>query len=155
MPLRVPGFREDDKQTVESDGTVLVKGKVHVVKVSLQRKPPGQALALPADEQAWQARSFLQLPVPLNITTIAMSWAHPSSWVSSLLGPSPRAIAITLVAALVIPLLLHFILYRSTSRKSLPSFLLIGPSNSGKTSLLTYVGFLVARGVCIKGSDGI
>ncbi|MCJ1405498.1 hypothetical protein MMC11_008726 [Xylographa trunciseda] len=66
-----------------------------------------------------------------------MSWWQSSSWISSLLAPTPLAIGVTLIVAVVIPLLLHFTVYRSTSTTGLPSFLILGPSNSGKTSLLT------------------
>ncbi|MCJ1395951.1 hypothetical protein MMC18_008837 [Xylographa bjoerkii] len=66
-----------------------------------------------------------------------MSWSQPSSWILSLLAPTPLAIAVTLIVAVVTPLILHFIIYRSRSTTSLPSFLLLGPSNSGKTSLMT------------------
>jgi len=66
-----------------------------------------------------------------------MSWSQYSRWISLLLAPTPLAIAITLVVAVIIPLFLHFTIYRSTSTSSLPSFLILGPSNSGKTSLLT------------------
>ena len=56
-----------------------------------------------------------------------------------MMGPSPLAIAITLVIALSVPLLLHLVIYRSTSSSTLPSFLLVGPSGAGKTALLTLV----------------
>ncbi|MCJ1319935.1 hypothetical protein MMC15_005271 [Xylographa vitiligo] len=72
-----------------------------------------------------------------------MSWSQSSSWTTILLAPTPLAIAVTLVIAVVTPLFLHFIIYRSTSTTSLPSFLLLGPSNAGKTSLLT----LFERGI--------
>ncbi|MCJ1420294.1 hypothetical protein MMC32_006651 [Xylographa parallela] len=72
-----------------------------------------------------------------------MSRSQSSSWTTSLLAPTPLAIAITLIIAVVTPLFLHFIIYRSTSTTSLPSFLLLGPSNAGKTSLLT----LFERGI--------
>ncbi|KAI9815537.1 MAG: hypothetical protein M1827_002671 [Pycnora praestabilis] len=57
--------------------------------------------------------------------------------ISQLMGPSLLAIVVTAVVALSIPLLLHLFIYRSNSSTTLPSFLLIGPSSSGKTSLLT------------------
>ncbi|MCJ1434936.1 hypothetical protein MMC27_004306 [Xylographa pallens] len=72
-----------------------------------------------------------------------MAWSQSSSWTTFLLAPTPLAIAVTLIIAVVTPLFLHFIIYRSTSTTSLPSFLLLGPSNAGKTSLLT----LFERGI--------
>ena len=80
-----------------------------------------------------------------NLTTktgTAMpAWTDPQSWLSSLMGPSPFAIAITFIIALAIPLVLHLAIYRSASSTTLPSFLLIGPSGAGKTALLTLVYF--------------
>ncbi|MCJ1362510.1 hypothetical protein MMC16_001613 [Acarospora aff. strigata] len=66
-----------------------------------------------------------------------MSWSDSQGWLSSLMGPSLSAIIITALIALTIPLLLHFVIYRSSSNTHLPTFLLIGPSGSGKTSLVT------------------
>lgn len=68
-----------------------------------------------------------------------MPWTDPQSWLSSMMGPSPLAIAITLAIALSVPLLLHLWIYRSASSSTLPSFLLVGPSGAGKTALLTLV----------------
>ena len=61
------------------------------------------------------------------------------SWITYFLSPAPEAIILTLILALSIPFLAHYILYRSVAVTTLPSFLLLGPSNSGKTSLLTLV----------------
>ncbi|KAI9780045.1 MAG: hypothetical protein M1839_007027 [Geoglossum umbratile] len=60
-------------------------------------------------------------------------------WAPSLLSPSPSVIVFSLLICLLVPLLLHFVLYRSSSSTTLPSFLLVGPSGSGKTSLLTRI----------------
>lgn len=61
-----------------------------------------------------------------------------------MMGPSPLAILVTLIVALSVPLLLHLVIYRSTSSNTLPSFLLVGPSGAGKTALLTLVYWSVA-----------
>ncbi|KAI9773559.1 MAG: hypothetical protein M1840_006833 [Geoglossum simile] len=60
-------------------------------------------------------------------------------WVPSLLSPSPSIIVFSLFICLLVPLLLHLVLYQSSSSTNLPSFLLIGPSGAGKTSLLTRI----------------
>ena len=72
-----------------------------------------------------------------------MDWFTSRDAVSVLLGPSPSAILIAIMAVLLIPLFLHFIIYQSASSTTLPTFLLVGPSGSGKTSLLTLVGILL------------
>jgi len=54
----------------------------------------------------------------------------------ALLEPTPTTIILTILAVLLIPLTLHLLAYRP-STSALPTFLLLGPSNSGKTTLLT------------------
>lgn len=58
---------------------------------------------------------------------------------NALLSPSPLGLAISIVLVLTIPLFLHFFVFRASGLTTLPSILLIGPSSSGKTSLLTLV----------------
>ena len=60
-------------------------------------------------------------------------------WATWAFSPSISAIFLTLLVSLTLPVLLHYYLYRKASPKELPVFLLLGPSNSGKTSLLTLV----------------
>ncbi|KAI9710267.1 MAG: hypothetical protein M1820_002761 [Bogoriella megaspora] len=55
------------------------------------------------------------------------------------LSPLISTIIITALIALSLPLCLHFYLYRSKTRTTVPSFLLLGPSGGGKTSLLTFL----------------
>ncbi|KAK4971840.1 hypothetical protein LTR28_013099 [Elasticomyces elasticus] len=66
---------------------------------------------------------------------------HPSgsshTWLTWAFSPSVSAIALTLLVALLLPLLIHTYLYRTRSSTTLPTFLLVGPSGAGKTSLLT------------------
>ncbi len=61
------------------------------------------------------------------------------AWATWAFSPSLSAILITLFISLVSPLLVHYYLYRKAVSKELPSFLLLGPSGAGKTSLLTLV----------------
>ncbi|GAB7362977.1 hypothetical protein MBLNU230_g3272t1 [Neophaeotheca triangularis] len=59
---------------------------------------------------------------------------------TTLLSPTPTIIALTLVTALTLPILFHLYLYHtapSQTGSNLPTILLAGPSNSGKTTLLT------------------
>jgi len=60
-------------------------------------------------------------------------------WVERILHPSPLALQIALVLVLAIPLLLHQVVFRRSGLTTLPSILLLGPSSSGKTALLTLV----------------
>lgn len=59
-----------------------------------------------------------------------MTWAF---------SPTASAIIVTLLISLISPILLHWWFYRKAPSKELPTFLLIGPSGAGKTSLLTLV----------------
>ncbi|TQS34276.1 hypothetical protein Golomagni_05347 [Golovinomyces magnicellulatus] len=59
------------------------------------------------------------------------------SWMNSGLGLFSQELTVALVIVLTIPFILHGIFFRSGRHKSVPSILLLGPSNSGKTSFLT------------------
>ncbi|KAI4148742.1 MAG: hypothetical protein L6R39_002699 [Caloplaca ligustica] len=62
-----------------------------------------------------------------------MSWADPLSFMPE---PSPYVIILSLILVISIPLLLHALIYSTTS-DTLPTILLIGPSEAGKTALAT------------------
>lgn len=68
-----------------------------------------------------------------------MAGSDAQGLLSSLMAPSLSTILITALIALTIPILLHFTLYLSATKTHLPTFLLIGPRGSGKTSLITLV----------------
>jgi signal recognition particle receptor subunit beta len=56
-----------------------------------------------------------------------------------LLDGNPLAILLAFVVTLGLPILLHFVLYRSFASPPISSFILLGPSGAGKTSLLSLV----------------
>ncbi|QIX01215.1 hypothetical protein AMS68_006732 [Peltaster fructicola] len=58
-------------------------------------------------------------------------------WLTWSFSPTASAIAVTLLVSLLLPVLIHFYLYRKAASAVLPAFLLIGPSGAGKTTLLT------------------
>lgn len=60
-------------------------------------------------------------------------------WLTWSVSPSISAILVTLLVSLLLPVLIHTYLYRKAVAKETPSFLLVGPSGAGKTSLLTLV----------------
>lgn len=61
--------------------------------------------------------------------------------ISSMLEPTPLAIIVSVILVVTLPVLLHFLLHSSSlssnTSHNLPTILLLGPSSSGKTSLLT------------------
>ncbi|CUS10636.1 unnamed protein product [Tuber aestivum] len=59
------------------------------------------------------------------------------STLASIFAPSPTVLITTVLAIFLVPIFIHFILFRSRSAASLPTFLLVGPTASGKTSLMT------------------
>lgn len=65
--------------------------------------------------------------------------ARTDDWLTWSFSPSPYAILVTLAISLLLPILIHTYLYRESRAltKDPPTFLLVGPSNAGKTSLLT------------------
>lgn len=62
------------------------------------------------------------------------------AWLTWAFSPTISAIIVTLLVSTLLPILIHFYLYRQSSKsKSIPTFVLAGPSGGGKTSLLTLV----------------
>lgn len=68
-----------------------------------------------------------------------MAWHDADSWLTRSFGPYPTAILLAAFIAFFLPVCLHLYIYRKKAPTSLPTFLLIGPSGAGKTSLLTLV----------------
>lgn len=64
-------------------------------------------------------------------------------WATWAFSPTWTAILTTLVVALTLPVLVHYYLYRKAVAKEAPTFLLVGASGSGKTSLLTLVCIVI------------
>lgn len=62
-----------------------------------------------------------------------------ADWMTWSFSPTISAILVTLLISLSLPVLIHIYLYRKAVAKELPTFLLLGPSGGGKTSLLTLV----------------
>lgn len=72
-------------------------------------------------------------------------WASPDSLLTKLFSGNITAIAIAFAVTVTLPILLHFIFYTQSARSrasggsgdGIPSFLFLGPSGAGKTSLVT------------------
>ncbi|RFU23931.1 hypothetical protein B7463_g12410, partial [Scytalidium lignicola] len=60
-----------------------------------------------------------------------------SHWATALMSPSPFALVVAVLIALLLPVFLHTFFFHASGLITLPSFLVVGPSGSGKTSLLT------------------
>lgn len=60
-------------------------------------------------------------------------------WLTWSFSPTLSAIILTLLISLLSPLAVHYYLYKSRASSTVPSFLLLGPSGAGKTSLSTLV----------------
>jgi hypothetical protein len=85
---------------------------------------------------------------------VRMAWTSPDGVLSRLLSGDPVAILIAFMASFSLPLLLHLFLYRASAQAAAtPTFLLLGTSGAGKTSLLTLVRCKVlCRGLLICSS---
>ena len=64
------------------------------------------------------------------------AWEDVLTWMFS---PNWSTIILAVIVAFTLPILIHSYLYKKAVAKEVPSFLLIGPSGAGKTSLLTLV----------------
>lgn len=58
-------------------------------------------------------------------------------WATALMNPSPLALVVAVLVALLLPIFLHAFVFHASGLTTLPSILVVGPSGSGKTSLLT------------------
>lgn len=77
-----------------------------------------------------------------TVYVVKMAWWSPDSILSKLLSGNPFAILIAFVVSFSIPFLLHIFLYSTYSQSTTtPTFLLLGSSGAGKTSLLTLVSW--------------
>lgn len=75
-----------------------------------------------------------------------MAWYDEDSWLTAAFAPNPTTIIVTLLVALILPILVHSFLYRKAAAAAqLPTFLLVGPSGSGKTAFATLVCILPPR----------
>lgn len=69
-----------------------------------------------------------------------MAWSSPDSWATRLLSGDPIVILLAFLVTISLPLLLHLYFYTQTARaKVVPTFLLLGTSGAGKTSLVSLV----------------
>ncbi|EXJ59571.1 hypothetical protein A1O7_03717 [Cladophialophora yegresii CBS 114405] len=65
-----------------------------------------------------------------------MGWSSPDSWLTQLFSGDPIIILIALLVTIALPSLVHLYFYTQNARsKVTPTFLLLGPSGAGKTSL--------------------
>ena len=65
--------------------------------------------------------------------------------IAQLMSPSLPVLLLTIFLVLVVPVVIHRFVFRSSSSTNLPSFLLLGPNGAGKTSFLTLVSGLHSR----------
>lgn len=83
-----------------------------------------------------------------------MAWYDEDSWATALFAPTPQMIGITLLVAILLPILIHTILYKSVAKAAtVPKFLLLGPSGSGKTGFAVLVSehlHKTPQGITIK-----
>ncbi|CAZ79730.1 unnamed protein product [Tuber melanosporum] len=77
------------------------------------------------------------LPSPNPALLVPPSMPLYDSIRGSIFAPSPTVLITTILVIFLTPIFLHFIVFHSRSPISLPTFLLVGPAASGKTSLMT------------------
>jgi signal recognition particle receptor subunit beta len=69
-----------------------------------------------------------------------MAWYDQDSLFTWAFAPNYSTILLTLIVAIGLPILVHIIFYRASTRAGPPRFVLLGPSGSGKTTLVAKVG---------------
>lgn len=78
----------------------------------------------------------LPLFLTIDIMGLQLSWESVERIATFLLEGNRIAVAIAIVIAFGAPLLIHWILYQVSESAPLQTFVLLGPSGAGKTSLL-------------------
>lgn len=72
-----------------------------------------------------------------------MGWTSPDSWATKLFSGDPLVILLAFLVVIALPSLLHLYFYTQSARtKVIPTFLLLGLSGAGKTSLATLVSLV-------------
>ena len=66
-----------------------------------------------------------------------MAWSAPEGWLTRLFSGDPVVIGLAFLISILLPLLVHLYFYATSKAASeTPSFVLLGPTGAGKTSLL-------------------
>jgi hypothetical protein len=89
--------------------------------------------------------SVLLAIIPLVSVTVMgedLDWSSPRAIATNLLDGNPIAILVTVILAFGLPVLLHYLLYRKAASPPRSTFILLGPSGAGKTSLFSLVSSL-------------
>jgi signal recognition particle receptor subunit beta len=73
-----------------------------------------------------------------------MAWYDQNSLLSLAFSPYANTIVVTVLVAFLLPIIVHTVLYRAKTPSSLPSFLVLGSTGSGKTALVSYVRALAS-----------
>lgn len=68
-----------------------------------------------------------------------MAWHDENSWLTAAFAPNLSTMVISVLVALLLPILLHSWIYRKATPTTLPTILVLGPSGAGKTAFLTLV----------------
>ena len=71
--------------------------------------------------------------------SIQADWKSLEGIATNLLGGNIIAIIVAVIFTLAVPALLHYFLYRQVASPAIGNFLLLGPSSSGKTALVSLV----------------
>jgi signal recognition particle receptor subunit beta len=68
-----------------------------------------------------------------------MAWYDQDSWLTAAFAPRASTMLATFLLMILVPILLHYFLYRAAAAPAVPTFIVLGPSGAGKTSLVTHV----------------
>jgi signal recognition particle receptor subunit beta len=76
-----------------------------------------------------------------QLQLLDMGWSSPDSLLTRLFSGDPLVVLIAFLVTIALPSLVHLYFYTQSARtKAAPTFLLLGPSGAGKTSLVSLVG---------------
>lgn len=145
--------KEEEKpldRSIDPAGRSLVSSLVKIL-LALLHRGAGNGQTKQAASSAATLATNISIDLIVNSVPLyqqeqrrGSTMAEPAAWegfLTWMFSPNWSTIILSVIVAFTLPVLIHAYLYKKAVAKELPSFLLLGSSGAGKTSLLTLVQY--------------